>query len=205
MTNDYLPKHATPIEACDWLLLQTGEKWTLARLLESGLMPWFWFDQTPGYRAIFGDRVEGYLAPMVFAGDTMRLEADGVEALVNFTHTHDGVLIEVKPGMRVPAVELKFKREDIHLLHEQLRGVAPMSSPNAAIPVQRSAAQDAAILAEIRARKFDPLVLPKNQPGKPGPKAEIRAALIDSPLFKGEVFDKAWERLRQRGDIVDKA
>lgn len=70
-------------------------------------------------------------------------------------------------------------------------------------PVQRSAAQDAAILAAIRAAGFNPLALPKNETGKPGPKAAVRQAMNGKPLFVGKtVFNKAWERLSARGDIV---
>lgn len=117
---DYLPKHATAIEAGDWLKAQTGKSWTLARLLENGLMPWFWLDYKPGYPAIFGDRTEGYLAPMVFTADTQRLEADATEALVNLTRTHDGVVMKVEPGITVPTNQLKFKREDLEALCKAL-------------------------------------------------------------------------------------
>ena len=125
MTADYLPKNATFTEACDWLKVQTGDSWTLARLLENGLMPWFWLDYKPGYPAIFGDHIEGYLAPMVFAGDTHRLEADGSNALVNLTRAHDGVVMKVEPGMTVPLNELRFKREDLQALSSTLKKPAP--------------------------------------------------------------------------------
>jgi hypothetical protein len=130
MTADYLPKHASDIEACDWLKVQTGENWTLARLLENGLMPWFWLDYKPDYPAIFGDHIEGYLAPMVFTGDTQRLEADGSHALVNLTHTHDGVVMKVEPSITVSIKELKFKREDLQALSSTLKKPAP-KLPNA--------------------------------------------------------------------------
>lgn len=70
-------------------------------------------------------------------------------------------------------------------------------------PLQRTAAQDSAILCEIEKRGYDPLALPKNPPGKPGAKAAIRAALSENSLFTGgTVFDKAWERLTARAEIV---
>jgi hypothetical protein len=125
MNADYLPKHATDIEACDWLKAQTRERWTLARLLENGLMPWFWLDYKPGYPAIFGDHIEGYLAPMVFTGDTQRLEADGSHALVNMTRTYDGVVMKVEPGITVSIKELRFKREDLQALSSALKNPAP--------------------------------------------------------------------------------
>jgi len=110
---DYLPKHSNIEQACTWLQARTGETWVLPRLLEHGLMPWFWLDYTPGWPAIFGDRVEGYLAPMVFASDTQRLEADGTDALVNITRAHDGTIFKPSPGMRVPLSDLRFKRADV--------------------------------------------------------------------------------------------
>lgn len=75
-------------------------------------------------------------------------------------------------------------------------------------PLQRFAAQEATILAALRAAGHDPLMLRKNLPGKPGVKAEIRAALVGmNDLFQkgGTTFDKTWERLRLRGGIADKA
>lgn len=72
-------------------------------------------------------------------------------------------------------------------------------------PVSRGAAQDAAILAEIKNLGLDPLALIKNAPGKRGTKAAICTALLKNPLFVGsKVFDKAWERLTARTDIVCK-
>jgi len=75
-------------------------------------------------------------------------------------------------------------------------------------PVQRSAAQDAAILQAIISAGYDPLSIPKNPPGKSGVKAKIRAELVGrNDLFPktGVQFDKAWERLRAFNQIVDRA
>ena len=71
-----------------------------------------------------------------------------------------------------------------------------ISGDPTAKPLQRSAAQDAAILKEIEKQGYDPLALPRNRPGKSGAKAAIRIALSKNQLFVGNtVFDKAWERL----------
>ncbi|NMG56858.1 hypothetical protein [Aromatoleum aromaticum] len=114
----YLPKYATIEQACDWLEHETGESWILARLLECHLKPWIWIDYKPGWPDIFGSRLEGYLAPMVFAGDTQRMEADGTDALVTMTRTHDGKLLKIEPGWRVPLAEIRFKRENIQRVLE---------------------------------------------------------------------------------------
>lgn len=70
-------------------------------------------------------------------------------------------------------------------------------------PRQRSAAQDAAIVAQLVASGYDPQALPKNLPGKPGVKAATRTALGHSRMWSGTtVFDKAWERLQKHGEIA---
>lgn len=72
-------------------------------------------------------------------------------------------------------------------------------------PMQRTAAQDAALLAMLKEKGFDPLALPPNEAGKPGVKSLIRQALGTSGLWAGTtVFDKAWERLSQNRDIAYK-
>lgn len=73
-------------------------------------------------------------------------------------------------------------------------------------PVQRSTAQDAAIMSAIREAGCDPLKLPKPPQGKSGIKAVVRAALVGkNPLFPigGTQFTKAWDRLRIGGEIAD--
>lgn len=63
-------------------------------------------------------------------------------------------------------------------------------------PVQRQAAQEAGILAELVNLGYNPLQLPKNDPGKSGVKAEVKRALGSKGIWNHvTVFDKAWERL----------
>jgi hypothetical protein len=70
-------------------------------------------------------------------------------------------------------------------------------------PIQRAAAQNAAILEAIKTNGYVAKSLPKSKPGKSGVKATIRNAVATNSLFQGKVFDKAWERLRSSGEIVD--
>jgi hypothetical protein len=71
-------------------------------------------------------------------------------------------------------------------------------------PVQRQHAQEQAIKRLIREAGHDPLQLPMNEPGKPGIKAKVRKALQSDPIFTGaKVFEKAWERLRNGGEIAN--
>jgi len=70
-----------------------------------------------------------------------------------------------------------------------------------------STVQDAEILRAIERAGYDPKRLPKNEPGKPGVKKVVRDVLKKQPPFKDsvKVFDHAWDRLRQSGDIADAA
>lgn len=79
----------------------------------------------------------------------------------------------------------------------------PTPAPDTVKPLQRSAAQDAAILTQVTSLGYDPLALPQNKPGKAGVKSAVRNALSKDRLFTGaKVFDKAWERLSANGEIV---
>lgn len=57
---------------------------------------------------------------------------------------------------------------------------------------------------QIRERGHDPKKLPKAAPGTAGIKADVRAE-ASRKLFppKSKTFDKAWQRLRDNGDIME--
>ena len=140
---DYLPKDATIEEACNWLQAKTGQTWVLPRLLECHLTPHFWLDYKPGYPAIYGDRIEGYQTRMMFQGDLCRLESDRGDALVNMFTAHDGTLVKVEPGLRVPLNELKFKRESVERVAEIINKTAPTQSAATPAPVAADSASNA--------------------------------------------------------------
>lgn len=123
--NQYIPPLASLAEAGEWLRVQTGAPWPLARILEYGVRPWFWLDDTYGKNevvsAIFGGRREGYLAPVNFAGDLQRLAADGTEARITISTTADGSLLRLTPALRVPVDALRFKREDLERLAQRFQ------------------------------------------------------------------------------------
>ena len=52
------------------------------------------------------------------------------------------------------------------------------------VPVQRSAAQNAAIVTALRERGYDPKALPVVAPGRKGAKAEIKKILLGSALWR---------------------
>lgn len=126
MTN-YLPKHATVPEACEWLAHETGEPWTLARLLEHSLTPRLWLDYEPSFPEIFGDRLEGFITPMLFHGDVVRLAAGGDGVLLTMIRTPDKGIIRVMPGYRAEIDDLRFLRDDITRLAGKLS--APHGTP----------------------------------------------------------------------------
>ncbi len=96
------------------------------------------------------------------------------------------------------------EREAAALLAVCTSAVAPAPAERNK-PMLRSAAQDAAILEEIRHQGYDPRVLPKAPAGKRGVKADIRAACLDhKDTFQSDgVFDAAWQRLRDQSQISD--
>lgn len=73
-----------------------------------------------------------------------------------------------------------------------------VQAPNeSAQPLQRQRFQEQEISRVICELKHDPKALPKPRNGKPGVKSEVRAKLKFSP----SVFDKAWGRLQNQGEI----
>jgi hypothetical protein len=158
---EYLPIHATIEQSCAYLRARTGETWALSRLLEYGLTPWLWLDYQPGWPDIFGDRLEGYLAPMCFAGDTQRLATDGSDALVTITKTHDGKLLRVDPGMHAPLTDIRFKRKDIERLAVS---IVPSHSETPAQGGERVESESAADEKKVPDAKSS---ISSSEPGEP--------------------------------------
>lgn len=64
--------------------------------------------------------------------------------------------------------------------------------------------QEEAIVAEIKRQNHEPTELPAFISGKSWVKTEIKDALSNSDLFLAQTsFDKAWERLRASGEIIE--
>lgn len=66
-------------------------------------------------------------------------------------------------------------------------------------PLQQQLFQEQEIVRALREAGYDPQALPSRAAGKPGAKADARGRLKLTP----SVFKKAWERLRQSGEIKD--
>ena len=135
------------------------------------------------------------------------------KSLKVFPHGPTGARAErpLREGETFPPEYIPLKRATLEAWwqaqHAAAEPQAPESARNAPLkPLQWGTAQDAAILDAIRGAGHDPQALPPIRPGKPGVKAAIRADLDGKGLFRGTtVFDGAWERLRSRGEIANKA
>lgn len=71
------------------------------------------------------------------------------------------------------------------------------ATSESAKPIPRQRFQEMEILRVISELGHEPKKLPKDIPGKPGVKADVRTKLTFAP----GVFDKAWERLAKMNDI----
>jgi hypothetical protein len=115
-----------------------------------------------------------------------------------YDYLHLVKAIDIDAWLETQGVDYRFPKAE-----QPLNGKVADSSLGAVTPIQRTAAQNAAILAAIKNKGYQANSLPKRTPGKSGVKALIRAAVATNRLFQGRVFDKTWERLRSSGEIAD--
>jgi hypothetical protein len=117
-------------------------------------------------------------------------------------------------GVMVPDVlELLVKRgrkipEELRHMLPALDATPPTQENQAISAVDRNdsrkrpplqqAFQESEILRVIGELGYDAKALPKDIPGNPGVKSEVRSKLT----FTKTVFDKAWERLSANGEII---
>ena len=122
MSTPDLPFRTTTAEACAWLEQQTGTPWTLARMLDSALIPVVWLDYDAAYPDLFGDANGGYAAPIYFADDVARLAAGSADILI--TMTKDAYKLPVRlpaPGFTRPLDQLRFQKRDLERLVGKLK------------------------------------------------------------------------------------
>lgn len=158
MTDTDLPFRATTAEACAWMAHQTGEAWTLARLLEHALTPVVWLDYDPAYPELFGDANGGYAAPIFFEGDVARLAAGSEDVLITFTK--DAYKLPARlpePGFRRPLDQLRFQKKDLVRLAGQLKHAAqaPQKAPAVAQESQSGIGKDAVMTAFSTIARLD--------------------------------------------------
>jgi hypothetical protein len=109
---------------------QTGTPWTLALLLEHGLVPVVWLDYDPAYPDLFGDANGGYAAPIFFEEDVARLKAGSEDILITFTK--DAYRLPARlpePGFRRPLDHLRFQKSDLDRLTGKLKQAAQAPEP----------------------------------------------------------------------------
>jgi hypothetical protein len=154
MSNIDLPFRATTAEACTWMEQQTGEPWTLARLLEQALTPVVWLDYDAAYPELFGDANGGYAAPIFFQDDVARLIAGSEDVLITFTK--DAYKLPARlpePGFRRPLDQLRFQKKDLQRLAGKLKSDAqealrkPQGTPAAAAESQSGISKAEVMLA----------------------------------------------------------
>jgi len=120
MKNVSLPPVVTIKQACRWLNNETGRCWTLPLLLKHGVTPWFWLDHQPHFpEAVFNGRIEGFLAPLCFAGDLQRLSSDCQDVMVTMTRNPERMLFRLSPGIQFSVDELRFLDGDLQRLAEK--------------------------------------------------------------------------------------
>lgn len=122
MTSPELAFRSSTEEACHWLAQQTGAPWSLAQLIENGLIPYVWLDYDADMSALFGEANGGYPAPIFFEGDTQRLAAGSADVLITVTKDADKIVTQLPPpGIRRELHELRFLKKDIERLAGKLK------------------------------------------------------------------------------------
>ncbi|MDR3429597.1 hypothetical protein [Silvimonas sp.] len=86
----------------------------------------------------------------------------------------------------------------------ELSSISAKDIPEKASPVSATKAQETAVLGCLENMGYDPAALPQRTSGKKGVKAKVREALGTRGMWaKTSVFDKTWQRLRDRNVIKD--
>lgn len=116
-------------EAAAWLAAETGEEWTARRVLDAcikrGIRLQIWLDKgTDGPPELFGDRTEGFMAPLVFAGDDQRLAFTG-DGMLTMTRAPDGRLVRFDPGLPFSVDDIRIKDDALLSLTTWLASAAP--------------------------------------------------------------------------------
>lgn len=196
----YLPKWTTTDEACAWLEEQTGESWPIARLLDSGLTPSVWLEYSPeAPKEIFGDRYEGFLAPLLFGGDTNRM-ANTRSGLLTMTRLPNGLLSRFSPGIPFGLSELRYSAKDLAKLvqgHQTGQETPATSQAKDGRQTRKREKQIQTIEATARALNYDPLDIPE------GGRAAIKRHCLEHHLglFTDSGFGHAWKAANRQDRI----
>lgn len=182
----YLPRYASIDDACQWLAEKTSEHWSPARFLDQQLVAWVWIDhQASVPNEIHGGRLEGYLLPMIFGGDTHRLAVDRTDALITISRTYDGRLLKIDPGIRVPLEGLRYRREDVERLAVAPTAIQDLQDTSAidARPMGIEATRGALFEQDVRdrAQKLWDSLYPQSRPFKADLEALVFKEMVEDP------------------------
>lgn len=199
------PTPASETESFPWPQVMHGQRvWRLSKAIDEIAHALGWCSSQRD--ALMAHAVKDAAARVLVLRDLYKdglmQQGDNLSELLDYVFSKD-----VNAWLDLIGAPFSYRLPEAEPAQESQAGTLKVGAENLK-PVQRSAAQDSEILAVIRKAGYDPLAMPVNEPGKPGVKAETRAALEGkSQLFpkKSRVFGKAWDRLRQCGDIADKA
>lgn len=206
----YLPPKATSAEAIEWLNNQTGEQWTLARIIEAGAWPWFWLDYSPEYASLFGDRIEGFTVQMEPGTDKQRLLENTCETtfLVTMFRTPEGVLSSdgalVRGSLWLPMEALRFAREDIQLLaNGRQRADSGDQMTERPKPIPKKLLQSQRIIQTLQEMGIDPNAMPPFVPGQRGHKIVVWEKVRQevAVFVSQEAFNSAWKRMLNSGEL----
>lgn len=126
MTSDYLPAWATLAEACEWLQAATGEPWPVARLLAAPVNLAIWLE--PGddlapevLDGLFAGRHEGFMAPLIFGGDSERLAFERSGGAMSVTTSPRGHTVRITPAVKFAADELRVSDRSLREVADAIR------------------------------------------------------------------------------------
>ncbi len=126
--------------------------------------------------------------------------ARSIQGLAKAENKRSGTHLEWLAWADAMGLEVQGRyRLEVEGLANGLGGAASHEQSTEA-PLQRHRFQEAEILRVISDLGHCATKLPKNKPGRPGVKADVRRKF---PRWTDFVFKKAWERLRGSGDIAD--
>jgi hypothetical protein len=122
----YLPAWATLAEACEWLQAETGEPWPVARLLSEPVDLAVWLDPPrdvwpEALELFFAGRHEGFMAPLIFGGDTSRLAFEREGGTLTVTRNPKGDLVRMLPPVKFAAEELRASAESLRAIAQSIR------------------------------------------------------------------------------------
>jgi hypothetical protein len=203
--------HARLNQACNHLQMCTDtDDWGFEALLAFALEPWVWLEPATYLgSAHFPDGLTAHWARVAFpTARVLEMDEHGF-ALVHHVWIADKCVPLGLSPVRIPLSHIGFHWAQLEdpwdACGEPIR-VVPRSKRRSfddAAEDSRLSQRRQRILEIIKSLGFEPRNLPARAPGMPGVKARVRSVCRGEPaLFTLKTFKKAWQDLRDGGDIV---